>query len=184
MDMRMCTLQHIPVRRGMSDLPWGISIILLIRPMLIRPSKHLVIAPTHVRCSNAVNANLREWLKGHIAGAHNGLPDVVDAVVAVVDDLVGRIVLDGLRLVGVPDEVETVQLVEHADAIHLARLWAVGRGQAGRQIVGEFVWDFDDAVTWGHQALPGIVGAVADSAIEAVWLEDHGGVKDDYQLVR
>lgn len=135
-----------------------------------------------MRCSNAVDANLREWLKSHIASTHDGLADVVDAVVAVVNDFVGRIVLDGLRLVGIPDKVETVQLVEHADAVHLARVWAVGCGQARRQIVGVFVWDFDDAVTWRHQALPGIVGAVADSAVEAVWLEDHGGVKDDYKL--
>lgn len=45
-----------------------------------------------------------------------------------------------------------------------------------------FVWDFDNTVTGRHQAFPGIVGAVANSVVEAVWLENHGGVKDDYKL--
>ena len=155
--------------------------VLLVRAMLIGKGEHAVVVAAQVGGAHAVDADLGQGLQAGVAGAHDGLADVVDAVVAVVLDLVGRVVDNGVRVVGEPEEVEAVQLVEHGDAVHLVRLGVVRsrerRVQPGRLLVG----DLDDAVSGRHHTLPHLVCVVVGfAAHELVRLEGYGCVEHDY----
>lgn len=155
----------IPLPGGMRDPTSRIPRpFYFVGAMFVSPAKHALEIPALMRSPHTIDAHRRQGLQGEIPRAHDGLPNVVQTVIPVELYLFWREIFDRLGIVGVPEKIEAVQLVEHGDAINFGVLLVVGGREGGGQAARQVVGDLDDAVARGLEALPGLVGLIVGTA--------------------
>lgn len=71
-----------------------------IQATFIRPAENAIKIAALVNSSHTVNTAIRQRLECHIACAHYCLTDIVQAVIAVEDEVVGGHCFDAARIVG------------------------------------------------------------------------------------
>jgi len=113
-------IKLVPVGRSMrkDSLRLISAPILSIAPPLVSPGKHRVEIPTLMRRTHPVqNPLFIQRFERRVPVAHDCLANVVEAMVAVDGHFFLGHRGDGLGVIRVAEEIETVKLVEHGDTV-------------------------------------------------------------------
>lgn len=114
--------------------------------MFVRPGEHGVVVGARVIRSPA-RAGLGLALEVRVGGAHDGLPEIIEAVRRVVRDLLRQVRAGVASLVVIHDIGQAVQLVKHGHHVGGAVGHPVYRHDVGvaERVVGGVVGDLDVA---------------------------------------
>ena len=123
-------LEGVAMARSMRITLMMLSIlriaILGIRSMLIRPREDRFEVAALMRRPHTIDSLLVKGFECDISGTLKRLADIVQAMVAMVDNLFRCHIFHILRIVGKSQKVQTMELVEHGNAVYFVRFRVLG----------------------------------------------------------
>lgn len=160
-------IEIIPVTRCSRQLTSGIPRpVCLVGSVLVSPCPNFVEVTACMRSAHSVDTDAGEDLKGGVASAHDGLSNVVEAMIAVEDDILRWHCGNALGVICEAEEVlrnkinhlsisgvcwcvwtyQAMELMKHGDSVYIWFGLELSRERLGK-MGGKLSWNRDDSIT-------------------------------------